>query len=68
VFALHDDEMTDAVPAHRRTRNARGFVSFNGDHVNAHQISKSHGFTSGARRAGHAFMHILFHSEPWRCA
>jgi hypothetical protein len=39
AFALHDDEMTDAVPAHRGPRNARGIVGFNGDHVNAHDIS-----------------------------
>jgi nucleotide-binding universal stress UspA family protein len=41
--------MTDTVPAHRRPRNARGIVRRNGDHVNAHDISKSHGITSGER-------------------
>jgi hypothetical protein len=39
AFALHDDEMTDAVPAHRGPRYARGIVRPNGDYVNAHDIS-----------------------------
>jgi hypothetical protein len=43
---LHHDKMTDALLAHRGPSDARGIISTNGDHFNAHDISESHGLTS----------------------
>jgi hypothetical protein len=49
---LHHDKMTDAVLAHRGPSDARGVISPNGDHFNAHDISESHDRTSCKWRAG----------------
>jgi hypothetical protein len=49
---LHHDEMADAVSAHRGPCDARGVISTNGNHFNAHHISESHDHTSCKGRAG----------------
>jgi hypothetical protein len=43
--------MSDAVSAHRGASNARGVIRPDGNDVDAHDISKSHSFTSCKRRA-----------------
>jgi hypothetical protein len=50
--ARHDDEMTDAMLTHHVASEARRGISANRDHVDAHDISESHGNTSCKWLAG----------------